>query len=142
MKREVMKARELIKIARLSLTLGDSRYAIALLRHLLAHLPRYLEARLLLGNLLARRGELEEARRQGEVVLAVDPANYEALQGLRLLSRLPARAGRTGWQVPGQARDQWLTMTFSAPLTASTILKRALRGCQPWKVSIVLTSHS
>ncbi|MFQ5886076.1 MAG: C25 family cysteine peptidase [Anaerolineae bacterium] len=100
MKRGVMKAGELINIARLSLTLGDSRYTIALLRHLLAHLPHYLEARLLLGNLLAEKGELEEARRQGEVVLAVDPANYEALQGLRLLSHfsapgLPrARAGR------------------------------------------------
>lgn len=86
-----MKARELMNIARLSLTLGDSRYAIALLRHLLAHLPHYLEARLLLGNLLAERGELEEARRQGEVVLAVDPANYEALQGVRLLSQRHAK---------------------------------------------------
>jgi tetratricopeptide (TPR) repeat protein len=90
MKRGVMKARELVKIARLSLALGDSGYAIALLRHLLAHLPHYLEARLLLGNLLIERGELEEARRQGEVVLAVDPANYEALQGLRLLSHMRA----------------------------------------------------
>jgi len=96
MKRGVMKARELINIARLSLTLGDSRYAIALLGHLLAHLPHYLEARLLLGNLLAERGELEEARRQGEVVLAVDPANYEALQGLRLLSHSSARPAARG----------------------------------------------
>jgi len=92
MKRGVMKARELMNIARLSLTLGDSRYAIALLRHLLAHLPHHLEARLLLGNLLAERGELEEARRQGEVVLTFDPANYEALRGRRLLSRLSTRA--------------------------------------------------
>jgi len=91
MKRGVMKARELIKIARLSLTLGDNRYAIALLRHLLAHLPHYLEARLLLCTLLIEKGELEEARRQGEVVLAVDPANYEALQRLRLLSQMSAR---------------------------------------------------
>lgn len=95
MKRGVMKAGELINIARLSLTLGDSRYAIALLRHLLAHLPHYLEARLLLGNLLAEKGELEEARRQGEFVLAVDPANYEALQGLRLLSQMHARGAAT-----------------------------------------------
>lgn len=87
-----MKARELMNIARLSLTLGNSRYAIALLRHLLAHLPHYLEAWLLLGNLLAEKGELEEARRQYEVVLAVDPANYEALRGLRFLTLLPARA--------------------------------------------------
>ncbi len=86
-----MKARELINIARLSLTLDESRYAIALLRHLLAHLPHYLEARLLLGNLLAEKGKLEEARRQYEVVLAVDPANYEALQGVRLLSRMRAK---------------------------------------------------
>ncbi|HAL61866.1 MAG TPA: hypothetical protein DCP08_05595, partial [Chloroflexi bacterium] len=90
-----MKARELMNIARLSLTLGDSRYAIALLRHLLAHLPHYLEARLLLGDLLAEKGEVEEARRQGEVVLAVDPVNYEALQGARLLSRLSARGAAT-----------------------------------------------
>lgn len=90
-----MKARELINVARLSLTLGDSRYAIALLRHLLVHLPHYLEAWLLLGNLLAEKGELEEARRQGEVILAVDPANYEALQGLRLLSQMRARGAAT-----------------------------------------------
>ena len=95
MKRGVMKARELISIARLSLTLGDSRYAIALLRHLLAHLPHYLEARLLLSTLLIEKGELEEARRQGEFVLAVDPANYEALQGLRLLSQMHARGAAT-----------------------------------------------
>ncbi len=95
MKRGVMKAGELINIARLSLTLGDSRYAIALLRHLLAHLPHYLEARLLLSTLLIEKGELEEARRQGEFVLAVDPANYEALQGLRLLSQMHARGAAT-----------------------------------------------
>lgn len=95
MKRGVMKARELISIARLSLTLGDSRYAIALLRHLLAHLPHYLEARLLLSTLLIEKGEVEEARRQGEFVLAVDPVNYEALQGLRLLSQMHARGAAT-----------------------------------------------
>jgi len=90
-----MKARELMDIARLSLTLGDSQYAIVLLRHLLAHIPYHLEARLLLGNLLAEKGELEEARRQGEVVLAVDPANYEAWQGVRLLSQMRARGAAT-----------------------------------------------
>ena len=95
MKRGVMKARKLVEIARLSLTLGDSRYAIALLRHLLAHLPHYLEARLLLGNLLIEKGELEEARQQAEAVLDVDPANYEALQALRLLSQMRATGTAT-----------------------------------------------
>jgi len=89
-----MKARELMDVARLSLTVGDSRYAIALLRHLLAHLPHYLEARLLLSNLLIERGELDEAHRQSEVVLAFDPANCEALQGRRLLSQMRAPGGQ------------------------------------------------
>jgi tetratricopeptide (TPR) repeat protein len=94
-----MKARELIKIARLSLTLGDSQYAIALLRHLLVQFPHYLEARLLSGSILTEKGELEEAHRQSEIVLAVDPANCEAWQGLRLLSQMRARA-RPGTQQP------------------------------------------
>lgn len=83
-----MKAKELMNMARLSLALGETPYATALLGHILVHLPSHLEARLLLGNLLMEKGEMEEARQQMEAVLAVDPVNYEALQGVRLLSKM------------------------------------------------------
>lgn len=64
--------------ARLELAHGDLRDGIDELERVVADVPNYLEARMLLGGALLNRGDLEQAQEQLEQVVQQAPDNVEA----------------------------------------------------------------
>jgi putative PEP-CTERM system TPR-repeat lipoprotein len=78
--------------ARVSLAQGDASTAVATLQTLLAKVPDYAPARLLLGAALLEQGSVEQARSQLTSLIAEQPENMEAR---KLLARLHVSQGDT-----------------------------------------------
>lgn len=94
-----MQASRCVEIISCSLRLGYPDYAGRMAQGLLRYVPRHVEARCLLGQILLEEGRLKRAESAFEAVLKADPEGVEALVGLGMV------AWRQGDAVRAQA---WL----------------------------------
>jgi tetratricopeptide (TPR) repeat protein len=78
----LIKSRELFSVVRLTSDLGYQDFEIALLEHLLKHLPNHVAARCVLGERLVALERWSEAQEHFEWVLGVEPISLSALRGM------------------------------------------------------------
>ncbi len=82
----IVEASRCIEIISCSLRLGYLDYAGRVARGLLRYVPRHVEARCLLGQILLEEGRLRRAKSAFQAVMKADPEGVEALVGLGMVA--------------------------------------------------------
>lgn len=126
----------IFRIAGLAFGLGYQRVGVALLEHLLKHLPSHVAARCLLGEELLVRERWAEAEEHFRSVLEVDPTN---LSGLRGMGRVDLATGVTAMESE-HLRWAWELCPWDA--TTRELLNTTLDDVSPLGLARILTVSS
>ncbi len=132
----VIRSRELFRVAKLTLDLGYQESGIALLEHLLKHLPSHVAARCLLGENFVILERWADAREHFESVLGVDPINLSALRGMGCVALAKGSAAEESEHL----RRAWELYPYDA--MTRELLNKELNDVSPLSLARILTASS